>query len=93
MATVSDVQAILHGGEVHEVRKRVLGAEHPHTLTVAGNLSRSLSGQGKYADADRIERQLLEVQKRVLGAEHPSTLTSAANLAYVPQKARQVRRR
>jgi hypothetical protein len=67
--------------EVHEVRKRVLGAEHPDTLTSANNLAESLPYQGRYAEAARIERETHEVQKRVLGAEHPDTLTSASNLA------------
>jgi hypothetical protein len=67
--------------EVLGVQKRVLGAEHPSTLTSANNLAKSLSGQGKHADAERIQREVLEVQKRVLGPEHPETLTSANNLA------------
>ena len=59
----------------------MLGAEHPDTLTSANNLASSLSNQGKYADAERIQAEVLGVQKRVLGAEHPDTLTSTANLA------------
>jgi hypothetical protein len=60
----------------------VLGAEHPHTLTSANNLALSLSGQGKYADAERIQREVHGALKRVprRGAEHPHTLTSADNL-------------
>jgi hypothetical protein len=50
-------------------------------LTSASNLAISLVDQGKYADAERIEREVLGVKKRVLGAEHPSTLTSTSNLA------------
>ncbi len=64
-----------------EVQKRVLGAEHPHTLMSAANLACSLLDQGEYADAERIESEVHEVRKRVLGTEHPSTLMSAANLA------------
>jgi hypothetical protein len=33
--------------EVLTVRKGVLGADHPDTLTTADNLADSLSGQGK----------------------------------------------
>jgi hypothetical protein len=67
------------------VLKRVLGAEHPHTLvqsTRAKSLALSLSGQGKYADSDaeRIQREVHGVLKCVRGAEHPHTLTSADNL-------------
>ncbi len=65
--------------EVLGVQKRVLGAEHPDTLTSACNLAASLrlSYQGKYADslavdAERIQREVHHdgVQTRVLGAEH-----------------------
>jgi tetratricopeptide (TPR) repeat protein len=67
--------------EVHEVERRVLGAEHPGTLMTANNLAASLAYQGKYVDAERIQREVLGVQKRVLGAEHPDTLYTATNLA------------
>jgi hypothetical protein len=67
--------------EVLEVRRRVLGEEHPDTLTSSNNLGTSLSDQGMYADAERIHRQVLGVNRRVLGDEHPGTLTSANALA------------
>jgi hypothetical protein len=41
----------------------------------------SLSRQGKYAEAEKMEREVLAERKRVLGAEHPDTLTAAGNLA------------
>jgi hypothetical protein len=56
------------------VETRVLGAEHPATLTSAFNLASSLGQQGKYAEADWIGREVLGARKRVLGAEHPDTL-------------------
>jgi hypothetical protein len=66
---------------LHEVRMRLHGAEHPATLTTANNLAASLSDQGKYAEAERIEREVLVARKRVLGPEHPDTLGDANNLA------------
>jgi hypothetical protein len=57
------------------------GPEHPDTLTSAGNLANSLTCQGRYAEAEAIEREVLAVRRRVLGAEHPNTLTSASHLA------------
>jgi hypothetical protein len=45
------------------------------------NLAASLSHQGKHAEAERIEREVLGARRRVLGEEHPSTLMSANNLA------------
>jgi tetratricopeptide (TPR) repeat protein len=67
--------------EVLGAQKRVLGAEHPSTLSSANNLAASLSNQGKYADAEPIQREVHEVRKRLLGAEHPKTLSTANNLA------------
>jgi hypothetical protein len=66
---------------LHEMRTRVLGAEHPGTLAVAGNLAASLFYQRKHADAERIQSEVLEVHKRVHGAEHPDTLATASDLA------------
>jgi hypothetical protein len=40
--------------EVLAVQKRVLGAEHPATLTTASNLATSLSSQGKRAEAEQM---------------------------------------
>jgi hypothetical protein len=37
--------------EVLEVKRRVLGPEHPSTLMTAGNLANSLQHQGKHAEA------------------------------------------
>jgi hypothetical protein len=67
--------------DLHAVQMRMLGAEHPSTLTSAGNLAAALARRGKYTEAEAIEREMLGVLKRVLGAEHPDTLSSAANLA------------
>ena len=36
---------------------------------------------GQYAEAERIEREVLAATRRVLGEEHPDTLLSANNLA------------
>ena len=62
--------------EVLAVRKRVLGAEHPGTLTTATNLATCLLEQGRHAEAEGMLRAVLAVEMRVLGAEHPGTLSS-----------------
>ena len=58
----------------------MFGREHYQMLTTSGNLASSLKGQGKYAEATEIEREVLIQKTRLLGAEHESTLTTAANL-------------
>ena len=64
-----------------ETRKRVLGEEHPSTLTSITNLTSTYRNQGRWKKAEELEVQVMETRKRVLGEEHPSTLTSVANLA------------
>ena len=41
-------------------------------LSAAGNLAASLSRQGKYDEAEKMQREVLAVKQRVLGAEHPT---------------------
>ncbi|MCK6374218.1 MAG: toll/interleukin-1 receptor domain-containing protein, partial [Zoogloea sp.] len=64
-----------------DVRKRLLGDEHPDTLTSMGNLATTLREQGDLPDARRLEEAALELSKRVLGEAHPATLRSMNNLA------------
>jgi hypothetical protein len=45
------------------------------------NLALVLSYQGKYEQAEEVQRQVLELRKTVLGKEHPDTLTNMNNLA------------
>jgi tetratricopeptide (TPR) repeat protein len=61
--------------------ERVLGLEHPDTLSSVNNLAALLRTQGKYAEAEPLRQRALEAQERVLGSEHPYTLTSVNNLA------------
>jgi hypothetical protein len=65
-----------------ETKKRVLGQEHPHTLTSMGNLALTYSDHGRRKEAEELEVQVMETRKRVLGQEHPSTLTRMANPAW-----------
>ena len=67
--------------EVMETSLRVLGAEHPDTLTSMANLASTYRNQGRWKEAEELFVQVMETSLRVLGAEHPDTLTSMANLA------------
>ena len=55
--------------------------ESEERLAAAHNLGNARDKDGKYADAERINREVLGVERRVLGEEHPETLTTASNLA------------
>jgi tetratricopeptide (TPR) repeat protein len=67
--------------QVVETSKRVLGEEHPDTLTSMGNLASIYSNQGRWKEAEELGVQVMETVKRVLGKEHPDTPISMANLA------------
>ncbi|KAJ4160360.1 hypothetical protein NW754_003485 [Fusarium falciforme] len=68
---------------VMETMKRVLGEEHPDTLTSMNNLASIFWNQGRWKEAEELQVGVMETRKRVLGEEHPSTLTSMANLASI----------
>ena len=58
--------------KVMETRTRVLGEEHPSTLTSMANLASTYWKQGRWKEAEELEVQVMETRKRVLG---PSILT------------------
>ena len=70
---------------VLEVRARLLGKEHPNTLTSMNNLAQTLYTQGDLAGARKLQELVLEAMARLLGKEHPNTLTSMLNLAQMLQ--------
>ena len=63
------------------VRERVLGAEHPATLTTCAGLADWTGEAGDAAAARDQYAALVPVRERVLGAEHPAMLTARASLA------------
>jgi tetratricopeptide (TPR) repeat protein len=75
-------EALPHAERALELRRRVLGPEHPDTLETM-NLIRVLylSRLSTSAQAEPLIKQLLEVQRRVLGPDHPDTLTTMHNVA------------
>ena len=62
-------------------RRRVLGDDHPDTLTSRANLAWLAARQGRIAVAEELYRQLLADRNRVLGASHPDTETTRNELA------------
>ena len=64
------------------VRERVLGPEHPDTLTARSNLAASTGRAGDAAGARDQFAALLPVRERVSGPEYPGTLAARHELAY-----------
>ena len=46
-----------------------------------GNFASTYLNQGRWAEAEQLQVQVLETRKRVLGEEHPDLLASMGNLA------------
>ena len=62
-----------------EMRKELLGEEHPETLTSMANLASTYWNQGRWKEAEELCVQVMETSSKVLGKEHPSTLGSMNN--------------
>jgi eukaryotic-like serine/threonine-protein kinase len=76
-------KAMPHLAEPLETRRRILGDEHPDTLTSIGNMGVALDGLGKYDEAMPYYTEALETRRRVLGDEHPDTLDSINNMGQI----------
>jgi tetratricopeptide (TPR) repeat protein len=74
-------------------RERILGRENSNTLTSVNNLASVLKDQGKYSEAEQMNRRALEGNEKELGeGALTSTLTSVNNLASVLWQSREVLR-
>ena len=65
---------------VMEMRKRVLGKEHPNTLTSMNNLAFTWKQQGRDGEAIRLMSECVRLRTHMLGADHPFTLSSIGAL-------------
>ncbi|GFP58624.1 kinesin light chain [Trichoderma asperellum] len=74
-------QAEMFNIEARDIRRELLGHDHPDTLTSMANLALTYWKQGRWKEAEDLEVQVMETRKTKLGADHPDTLTSMANLA------------
>ncbi|MFY9224199.1 MAG: DUF2225 domain-containing protein, partial [Blastocatellia bacterium] len=64
-----------------EIRKKVLGENHPDTIESKNNLGLLYDKKGDYEKAEPLHIQALEIRKKVLGENHPDTASSVINLA------------
>jgi Tetratricopeptide repeat len=64
-----------------DLRRRILGDDHPNTLESAGSLSLNLWELGQFEPARQFGEDTLTRMRRVLGDDHPHTLRAARNFA------------
>ena len=60
---------------------RILGEDHPHTLTSRNNLADAYLDAGRLSEAISLYEQVLTDSSHILGEDHPNTLTTRNNLA------------
>ncbi|MFF4491203.1 FxSxx-COOH system tetratricopeptide repeat protein [Streptomyces sp. NPDC001544] len=67
--------------------ERLLGGQHPDTLTARANLANSYWHAGRTGEAVELLERVVADLERLHGGEHPDTLTARANLAASYQQA------
>ncbi|WP_296491416.1 tetratricopeptide repeat protein, partial [uncultured Actinomyces sp.] len=60
---------------------RVLGEDHPNTLTSRNNLAGAYLSAGRVTEAIALFEQVLTDRTRILGKDHPATLATLNALA------------
>ncbi|MEL6780562.1 MAG: tetratricopeptide repeat protein, partial [Cyanobacteria bacterium J06597_16] len=66
--------------EALEMRKRLLGDEHPDVASSLNNLAALYYNQGRYSDAEPLLIDALALFEQRLGPDHPSTKVVRGNL-------------
>jgi hypothetical protein len=64
--------------QVMETYRRVLGEEHPDTLSTMNDLAFTMKEQGRKEDAIKLMIEYVQLRERILGLGHPYILSSAA---------------
>jgi tetratricopeptide (TPR) repeat protein len=82
-------QAIAVGEPLTDDFERLLGPDHPDTLSSRNNLANAYQAAGRTGQALGVHEQILADRERVLGPDHPDTLSSRNNLANAYQEAGQ----
>jgi tetratricopeptide (TPR) repeat protein len=57
-----------------DIRRRILGGNHPDYATGLNNLAALYEAMGRYAEAELLSRQALDIHRRFLGGNHPIPL-------------------
>jgi non-specific serine/threonine protein kinase/serine/threonine-protein kinase len=66
-----------------EIRRRLLGPDHPDTLQSMDSLAVFYKQAGRYDEAEKLQAETAAGRRRVLGADHLDTLDSMNELAVV----------
>jgi tetratricopeptide (TPR) repeat protein len=72
--------------EALDLRKLLLGDNHPDVATSLNNLAGLYKSQGRYPEAEPLYLEALDLYKRLLGDNHPNTKTCRNNLQIMRQQ-------
>ena len=64
-----------------EKSRRLLGDDHPNTLSTMNYVVSTYNSRGRMAEAGRIHDEMLEKTRWILGNDHLDTLMTMSNLA------------
>ena len=81
------IEAITLNQQVLPDSIRVLGEDHPNTVTSRNNLAYAYESAGRLTEAITLYEQVLTDSIRILGEDHPHTLAWRNNLANAYRKA------
>ena len=76
-------EAIKLHSECLRLREKILGQEHPDTISSANNLGITYFIIGDHQEAQALFKQCLEKRTKSLGRQHPCTLASMNNMAAI----------
>jgi tetratricopeptide (TPR) repeat protein len=69
-----------------EIRKKVLGEEHPDTARSLNNLSLLCYDENDFEGAAKLMRQAYVICKKALGGDHPDTISMMESLAKIEKR-------
>ena len=73
-------EAQKHLERAMDLRRRLLGEDHPDTLSVMNDLAWLYRDEGKFPQAEPLARKVVEIRRRLLGEKHPDTLDAMNRL-------------
>ena len=77
------VEALPPGERALEIRRKVLGPEHPDVASSLNTLGVIYSRRGDFEKAEQLLKSALEIWEKALGPEHPNVAIALFNLANV----------
>ncbi|WP_071821871.1 MULTISPECIES: tetratricopeptide repeat protein [Microcystis] len=69
-----------------ELRKRLLGENHPSVAISLNNLAKFYYYQGRYEEAKPLYLEALTIAEQALGENHPNTVKFRENLQMMRQQ-------